>query len=756
MAKYPHIRCNWFDDKGQPLRYDGRLGCPRSASECFYIHPDNPIWASLKPARPRVPQQEFRDSSASQGRFINSAPRAQTPPRARSPPASSSFSRPRTSSVPRSPALSIASRTRSPRGRVRTPPRSRSPPSGPRSASRPRSRTPVRHTEPRSPSPKPHMSREKHASGSDARLNREHANSSASSSAPPRRQDSSYSGSHRDPPRAVSPPGSRPSGSSGIVGRPRAISGASASSASHRQGSVPSERMRDQSPTAPATPVAPTNSMDGRFRPISLGPRAQMNGVRAHTPSHSSSMPPPPVPSMPPPPTPPLSSTSSDHAIVARPPPRELSYTEKRDLWVERIKLLTDATIARAEYLKLTQEVEKYQRLVRSARYNSISEEDQARLDAQLSEVNGRLDAKKSELNSVLPRLIDADFWGATVDSPPSMDEFRTEVHTIISELNKNMQRLHEQYEELRTKATVASETPMEIDAAGWHVHEGPPAKRRRLSIGEANIAVSEDDRKPNGDVLGGGAVLHDRVLNIEARVTDIENEIVERDQTLHEEVEELVRLQVEEHRKQAKAETRSKSPASAPKPPPHNAGLQRVEAELATTGSQVEEVAIEVASLITQMDARNQEHARLAKENQLLRDRIAVLEQLRTADAAAIEATKAEIKALSAAVQSYITQAPAQTQPVPLQQIPTLDEILSRIHPSLIQSLHEDIEPRLLDTHGTIRTMLQEQLNNVYTTLLSKMNPTMKTVDVVAAWMERVRRGEAFVDNPVQSHNSQ
>ena len=94
---------------------------------------------------------------------------------------------------------------------------------------------------------------------------------------------------------------------------------------------------------------------------------------------------------------------------------------------------------------------------------------------------------------------------------------------------------------------------------------------------------------------------------------------------------------------------------------------------------------------------------------------------------------------------------------PPPVQQVPSIDEILSKIQPSLIQSIHEDMKPYLKDTHDTVQKILQDQLNNVYGTLVTKMAPSMKTVDVVAQWMERVRRGEPFVDNnSVQSHNAQ
>lgn len=90
------------------------------------------------------------------------------------------------------------------------------------------------------------------------------------------------------------------------------------------------------------------------------------------------------------------------------------------------------------------------------------------------------------------------------------------------------------------------------------------------------------------------------------------------------------------------------------------------------------------------------------------------------------------------------------------MQQIPSTDEILSKIQPLLIQSIHEDMKPYLKDTHDTVQTILQDQLNNVYGTLVTKMTPTIRTVDIVAQWMDRVRRGEPFVDSSVHSHNTQ
>ena len=147
---------------------DGRLGCPRTSAQCFYVHPDEPIWAQTKPSKPRIDPygRPYRPvPSVSRASY---APRARTPPRTRSPPTSMlPTTRPRSPPIPRSPALG-PSVAHSPHHRARTPPRPRSPPSGPRtsfSTTRPRSRSPIRRT----PSPRRPPSHERHVSVSDSR-----------------------------------------------------------------------------------------------------------------------------------------------------------------------------------------------------------------------------------------------------------------------------------------------------------------------------------------------------------------------------------------------------------------------------------------------------------------------------------------------------------------------------------------------------------------------------------------------------------
>ena len=223
--------------------------------------------------------------------------------------------RSRTPPIPRSPARG-PSGTRSPHYHAWTPPRPHSPPSGPRastSALNARSRTPVRRT----PSPRRPSSRERHASASDSRYTRERTGSNASTSAPPRRQDT----------RPTSPHAPRVSGSGIGAIRERLPNGVTTSVA--RQGSVGSDRMRDQSPATPATPVATTGPLEGRFQPIHMPPRTLSNGVK----SQASPMPPPPVPP----------SHSDPAPKGAKPPQKELSFTEKRDLWVERIKCVVSS-----------------------------------------------------------------------------------------------------------------------------------------------------------------------------------------------------------------------------------------------------------------------------------------------------------------------------------------------------------------------------------------------------------------------------
>lgn len=293
-------------------------------------------------------------------------------------------------------------------------------------------------------------------------------------------------------------------------------------------------------------------------------------------------------------------------------------------------RLLTDATIARGEHLKLTQEMEKYQRLIQSARYSSISDEDQERLNVRMSEVTGRLDAKKDELNSLLPRLIEADFWGATVHSPPKLDEFRKEVQNIVADLRKNMEKLHEQYEELRTKGLTSSAGEhMDIDAS-MQGDEGPPAKRRRLSTGGTPSVPSNEVIKRDGTQHADAHDLDERLKEVEDRITELEISGIERDNTLLEEVEDIVRHRIDEEQGRLKIDApAAKDPAAVapqPQPPLLDPRIERIERELKKTGNEVEELAIEVAGLITHMAQREEKHAEMAKANQELRERVAAV----------------------------------------------------------------------------------------------------------------------------------
>ena len=306
----------FFNNDGEALLVDGWPGCPRTSAKCHYVHPDEPAWARSKPSRPRIdpfgaPYKPV--ASVSQASYPTCA---RTPPRTHTPPASMPPAH------PRSPALG-PSGAHSPPNRARTPPRPRSPPSGPRilpalSGSRPR--TPIRRT----PSPRRPASRERYASASDSRYARERTGSNASTSAPSRRQDT----------RPTSPHVPRASSSGTGTTRERHANGITTSIV--RPGSVGSDRMRDQSPATPATPLATTSLLEGRFQPILMPSRTQPNGVKPQASPHSATMPQPSLSSMPPPPTPP--SHSDPATKGAKSPQKELSFTEKRDLWVDRIK----------------------------------------------------------------------------------------------------------------------------------------------------------------------------------------------------------------------------------------------------------------------------------------------------------------------------------------------------------------------------------------------------------------------------------
>lgn len=102
-----------------------------------------------------------------------------------------------------------------------------------------------------------------------------------------------------------------------------------------------------------------------------------------------------------------------------------------------------------------------------------------------------------------------------------------------------------------------------------------------------------------------------------------------------------------------------------------------------------------------------------------------------------ALEAQKAEIDALKAAVTVYISQTKPQPRPSP-----SIDDIVASCRPQLIHAMRQEIQPLLEEMKRAVETMLQTQSTELCNVVLSKLATTLQTVQTIAAWMDSVKGG--------------
>ncbi|CCM02075.1 uncharacterized protein FIBRA_04152 [Fibroporia radiculosa] len=418
---------------------------------------------------------------------------------------------------------------------------------------------------------------------------------------------------------------------------------------------------------------------------------------------------------------------------------KELSYEERRTMWVDRIKLLSEAVVAYGDFARLQKEAEQRDRLSQAWRSAGLSEDNKARLSILASDTALKRDARKAELNKIHARLVDTDFWPTNEKSPPSLADSHKDMHATIAELKGSVANLHQLLEQIRAeipKSLDIKPTPVDIPAGGSDATR--PAKRRRVSVSEDDAILQQVDQKQTSNAEQATDELRDRLLLLEQQLSEIQNEIAEHDNDLLYSMEEMLQSRLETGNnisEGAQASTRDERIG----PPDKAHGNEHLGQELDILGGQVEELAVEVANIITRMNASDSEYAKLRTENEHLRKRIDDLEQRYKSDMDRFQTNKLEMQALSAAVTSFMTQA----KPSPMLQFPAIEDILTEVRPAVLQSLQADVKPLLQTTHENLSNMLQEQHNMVYAAVMSKMTPAIDSMRAVSTWLERLHTGE-------------
>ncbi|KAI0693286.1 hypothetical protein BC835DRAFT_1354408 [Cytidiella melzeri] len=473
--------------------------------------------------------------------------------------------------------------------------------------------------------------------------------------------------------------------------------------------------------------VSSTGSRTPLARPVPLGPSA------------TEAMPPP---STKPPPRP---DTAAKDSQALR--------NEKMEVWVSRIKDMAGAVTARIDYLKNEQDLAGLRRIDQSRHMAEFSVETKRRLEKQREDTEARLMARREELNSVVWRLVDDDFWPVPPRLPSegnSSEEKFKEVRLTVWDLKDKVNQLSEliqhqaahgpsvpndtvQPKPRLSTLALPSQTPdaMEVD-------EPRPTKRRRLSDEQLPVVVprASDSSKKDLDVL------LDRLVILEGKISEIENEMVQYDQDLSVTVEEKIedklanmhlpsRLRLDNQGNmidtgQPSSEVQSK--------------LRELEAGFEQAGREIEEVATEVASILSHLANVDHETVRLAAENESMKQQLTIMLEKQQAMDEMLAAQKTEIKALNAALSAYISRPP---DPVPPPQLPDIRTMVEALRPSLMASVRENISPMLQGLRDQIEKILLDHTTELSKTVMTKLGVVLRTQNAIRDFMEQQRQAE-------------
>lgn len=293
------------------------------------------------------------------------------------------------------------------------------------------------------------------------------------------------------------------------------------------------------------------------------------------------------------------------------------------------------AVTARHEYVKLEQDISALRQLRDAPRATEMSRATLFRIGKQMRDAESSLVAKKEELNGMVYRLVDSDFWPVPprlpIDNTNRPEEFQ-DVRINVLALKDRVKELSDLVQNHTLHATSvlgdSAKTNLSLPPPTLPVQQadameidGPrPTKRRRLSPTETASPVQTVQTPAQlSDLAHKKEVesLSDRLAQLEYKLSDIENAMVQFDQDLSASLEE----QIEE--KLASMDQSSGLAVDGRIMEDVRQRLRQLDANFEQAGHEIEEVAKEVGSLITHTNELDDDIARLKAENEFMKQKI-------------------------------------------------------------------------------------------------------------------------------------
>jgi len=277
--------------------------------------------------------------------------------------------------------------------------------------------------------------------------------------------------------------------------------------------------------------------------------------------------------------------------------------------------------------------------------------------------------------------------------------------------------------------------------ASDWPQDSDRPSKRRKLE-GEADTlgrSTSGDAELMIEDTVMELEAFRDQLTELDRHLIDLENDITQRDGVISDEIELHIDVRLEE-------EDALYSPVREPGEVSESEIEAVVDAKneelvraVTVTGEEIGALAVEVAELITKVNALEVRCRTLEAENQEFKNKLTqdTLKHAKSQDA--LVRRDKEIEAIAAALQAYISQAPAGQSAGDL---PSAEYIMESLDSQLDGLFREKFCATMVNLQQEVFDKVQESQNRTLETVSPKIMLLLKMVNLIT-----VRLGKPDTD---------
>lgn len=281
-----------------------------------------------------------------------------------------------------------------------------------------------------------------------------------------------------------------------------------------------------------------------------------------------------------------------------------------------RLSLMFTSIGSRRDYVKLESDLTQIRLLSNSPLVNNIPEADRTKISTQKIVLEMQMEVKRKEINETIQKLVGSEFW--PVLRTPQISE----MEKSLGEAKKHVLEVRGLLDDVKNSCAALFKT----SASDWTQDSERPSKRRKLEgkTDGPGEAMNGDAEVMTEDTARELEAFRDKLTELDGHLIDLENDITQRDKIISDEIELYIdtRLEAEDALyppvKELTQVSQSEVEAVV------DAKNRELVRAVAVTGEEIGALAVEVAELITKVNALEARCMVLEAENQEFKNKLA------------------------------------------------------------------------------------------------------------------------------------